>query len=174
MTIMITHSDVFVRTEAGRNEIRAKALPLSRPARNLLLVLDGSCSGAQWVAKVQGSSGADLQQLIDAQLIAPVAASGASSGSGAAAGAAEGAGAPGVSLDEALQKWSYDALYTLLTHEARERFGLIKGYRLILEIEGVSNLAGLQGVAHKFVEELRKAHGESTAARFRKQLGASA
>jgi len=171
MTTMTTHADVFVRTEAGRAEIRAKALPLSRPARNLLLVLDSSCSGAQWVAKVQGSSAADLQQLIDAQLIAPT---GVGLTGAANARAHETPETSGVPLDEALQKWSYDALYTLLTHEARERFGLIKGYRLILEIEGVSNLAGLQAVAYKFVEELRKAHGEDTAARFRKQLGATA
>jgi len=160
----MTHADVFVRTEAGRNEIRAKALPLSRPARNLLLVLDGSCTGAQWVAKVQGCTDADLQQLIDGLLIAPTTA----------AAPAEPPPAAAVTLDEALQKWSYDALYTLLTHEARERFGLIKGYRLILEIEGVSNLAGLQAVAHKFVEQIRKAHGEDSATRFRRQLGATA
>jgi hypothetical protein len=160
----ITHADVFVRTEAGRNEIRAKALPLSRPARNLLLVIDGSCSGGQWVGKVQGCTGADLQQLIEAQLIAVTAAP--------PVAAAPVAAAP-VSLEEALQKWTYDALYTLLTHEARERFGLIKGYRLILEIEGVSSLAGLQAVAHKFVDQIRKAHGEDTAARFRRQLGAT-
>ena len=91
-----------------------------------------------------------------------------------AAAPAEPPPAAAVTLDEALQKWSYDALYTLLTHEARERFGLIKGYRLILEIEGVSNLAGLQAVAQKFVDQIRKAHGEDSAARFRRQLGATA
>jgi len=160
----ITHADVFVRTEAGRNEIRAKALPLSRPARNLLLVLDGSCNGARWVAKVQGCTADDLQQLIDAGLIAPTAV----------AASAEPPPAAEVTLDQALQNWTYDALYSLLTHEARERFGLIKGYRLILEIEGVSNIAGLQAVAHKFVEQIRKAHGEDSAVRFRRQLGASA
>jgi len=97
----MTHADVFVRTEAGRNEIRAKALPLSRPARNLLLVLDGSCTGAQWVAKVQGCSEADLQQLIDAQLIATTTAAPAKAAPPPAAV---------VTLDEALQKWTYDAL----------------------------------------------------------------
>ena len=72
-----------------------------------------------------------------------------------------------------MQQWTYDALYTLLTHEARERFGLIKGYRLILEIEGATGLPGLQAVARKFVEMIRKAHGDDSAARFRKQLGAN-
>jgi hypothetical protein len=162
--LTMTHADVFVRTEAGRNEIRAKALPLSRPARNLLLVIDASCNGGEWISKVLGSTEADLQQLIDAKLIvasaaAPVASSRQSSKT--------------VSLEDALKKWTYDALYTLLTHEARERFGLIKGYRLILEIEGVANLDGLKNVAVKFVDHIRKAHGEESAARFRRQLGAT-
>ena len=72
-----------------------------------------------------------------------------------------------------MRDWTYDALYTLLTHEAKERFGLIKGYRLILKIEGCSDLAGMQAVALDFVEQIRKAHGEESAARFRKQLGAT-
>ena len=52
-----------------------------------------------------------------------------------------------------MRDWTYDALYTLLTHEAKERFGLIKGYRLILKIEGCSDLAGIQAVALDFVEQ---------------------
>src|SRR5215831_4723928 len=99
--LIMTHADVYVRTEAGRAEIRAKALPLSRPARNLLLVLDGSCSGAQWVAKVQGCTADDLEQLIDARLVAATAPS--------APAQAAPAPARAVSLDEALQKWTYDA-----------------------------------------------------------------
>ena len=78
-----------------------------------------------------------------------------------------------IPVDVAVRDWTYDALYTLLTHEAKERFGLIKGYRLILKIEGCSDLAGMQAVALDFVEQLRKAHGEDSAARFRKQLGAT-
>jgi len=163
--LIMTHADVFVRTEAGRAEIRAKALPLSRPARNLLLVIDASCNGAEWIGKVHGSTEGDLQQLIDARLIVRTAAAPTASSSRQPSKA--------ITLEEALKKWTYDALYTLLTHEARERFGLIKGYRLILEIEGVSNLDGLKNVAVKFVEQIRKAHGEETAARFRRQLGAT-
>jgi len=78
-----------------------------------------------------------------------------------------------VPVEVAVRDWTYDALYTLLTHEAKERFGLIKGYRLILKIEGCADLAGIQAVALEFVEHIRKAHGEESAARFRKQLGAT-
>jgi hypothetical protein len=157
----MTHAASYVRTEAGKAEFRAHSLKLSRPARNLLMVIDASCSGDAWIGKVTGSTPADLEVLLAAGLIA----------------AQGGAGAKTVyqriPVEVAVRDWTYDALYTLLTHEAKERFGLIKGYRLILKIEGCSDLAGMQAVALDFVEQIRKAHGEESAARFRKQLGAT-
>jgi hypothetical protein len=125
------------------------------------MVIDASCTGEAWIAKVLGSTRADLEQLLAAGLIA-VAAEGPRT-----------AVPQRVTLAQAIREWSYDALYTLLTHEARERFGLIKGYRLILKIEGCADLAGLQGVALEFAEQIRKAHGEEPALRFRRQLGAT-
>jgi len=158
MTTM-TLTDNFVRTEAGKAEMRVQAHAMSRPARNLLLVIDASCTGLDWIAKVRGSTEDDLKQLISAQLIEPRATVSKV--------------VQHVSVDDAVRGWTYDALYTLLTHEAKERFGLIKGYRLILKIEGCANLNGLQEIALEFVELLRKANGEESAARFRKQLGAT-
>ena len=158
MTTM-TLTDSFVRTEAGKAEMRVQAHAMSRPARNLLLVIDASCSGLDWIAKVRGSTEDDLKLLIGAHLIEPKVS---------VAKVVQ-----QVSLEEAVRGWTYDALYTLLTHEAKERFGLIKGYRLILKIEGCANLTGLQEIALEFVELLRKANGEESAARFRKQLGAT-
>jgi len=160
MTTM-THAEAYVRTEAGKAEFRVRSINLSRPARNLLMVIDGSCSGDAWLSKVTGSTAADLEVLLAAKLIAPAAA---------AAGKTVYQRIP---VEVAVRDWTYDALYTLLTHEAKERFGLIKGYRLILKIEGCADLAGIQAVALDFVEQLRKAHGEDAAARFRKQLGAT-
>ena len=155
-----THAEAYARTEAGKAEIRAHSVKLSRPARNLLMVIDASCSGDAWVGKVNGSTPGDLEVLIAAKLIAPQ--------SGAARTVYQ-----RIPVEVAVRDWTYDALYTLLTHEAKERFGLIKGYRLILKIEGCSDLAGMQAVALDFVEQIRKAHGEDSAARFRKQLGAT-
>ena len=155
------HAESYARTEAGKAEIRAHSIKLSRPARNLLMVIDASCTGQDWLGKVNGSSQADLDVLLAAKLIAPQAGLGARTVH------------QRVSVEVAVRDWTYDALYTLLTHEAKERFGLIKGYRLILKIEGCSDLAGMQAVALDFVEQLRKAHGEESAARFRKQLGAT-
>ena len=157
----MTRADSYVRTEAGKAEIRARSLQLSRPARNLLMVIDASCSGEEWIAKVLGSTRADLDQLIAAGLVT------------VSAEAPRAGAAPRVTVQQAIKEWTYDALYTLLTHEARERFGLIKGYRLILKIEGCANLEGMQDIALEFVEMIRKAHGEEPALRFRKQLGAT-
>ena len=157
----MTQADSYVRTEAGKAEIRARSLQLSRSARNLLMVIDASCTGDKWITKVTGSTSADLDVLIAAKLIAP---------QGGAAGKTVYQRIP---VEVAVRDWTYDALYTLLTHEAKERFGLIKGYRLILKIEGCSDLAGIQAVALDFVEQIRKAHGEDSATRFRKQLGAT-
>jgi hypothetical protein len=157
-----THADSYVRTEAGKAEIRAHNIKLSRPARNLLMVIDASCNGDQWITKVNGSTPADLDVLLAAKLIAP-------QGGGVAAKTVY----QRIPVDVAVRDWTYDALYTLLTHEAKERFGLIKGYRLILKIEGCSDLAGMQNVALDFVEQIRKAHGEDSATRFRRQLGAT-
>ena len=156
-----THAEAYARTEAGKAEIRTKSVPMSRPARNLLMVIDASCSGDAWIGKVNGSTPADLDVLIAARLVAPQ--------SGLRLQTVH----QRVGVEVAVRDWTYDALYTLLTHEAKERFGLIKGYRLILRIEGCSDLAGMQAVALEFVEHLRKAHGEDAAARFRKQLGAT-
>jgi hypothetical protein len=157
------HADSYVRTEAGKAEIRAHSIKLSRSARNLLMVIDASCTGDKWITKVTGSSSADLEALVAAKLIAP---------QGRAVAAAKTV-YQRIPVDVAVRDWTYDALYTLLTHEARERFGLIKGYRLILKIEGCSDLAGMQAVALDFVEQIRKAHGEESATRFRKQLGST-
>ena len=157
----MTHAEAYVRTEAGKAEIRAHSIKLSRPARNLLMVIDASCTGDAWIGKVNGSTPGDLDVLLAAKLIAPKDSAGAK------------VVYQRIPVEVAVRDWTYDALYTLLTHEAKERFGLIKGYRLILKIEGCSDLAGMQAVALDFVEQLRKAHGEDSAARFRKQLGAT-
>lgn len=157
-----TQADCYVRTEAGKAEIRAHNLPLSRSARNLLMVIDASCSAQEWVGKVLGASADDLRQLAAAKLIGPPRA-----GSSARSIQAH------VSVETAIKAWTYDALYTLLTHETRERLGLIKGYRMILRIEGCPHLEGMQDLTLDFVAHLRHSHGEEAARRFRKLLGAT-
>jgi hypothetical protein len=148
--------DRFAKTEDGRREIRERKSSLSRAARNLLLIVDASKPAADWLAMVFGSTPADLQQLLDAGLIA------------AAAGDAPGA----PPLPQALQALGYRELYELLTQQARPRLGLIKGYKMVLEVEKCSGPDELRALALRFVELVREVQGEAEAQALRRQLGA--
>ena len=147
----------FAKTEAGRSEIRGKAQALSRPARNLLFVIDASRTGEGWLAMVQGCTAADLQALLQAGLVAPaMAGTGGTSASSATAAAA-----PRMSLAQALEARSYKTLYDRITAEARPRLGLIKGYKLILEVERCSGPAEIRALAQRFVEQVREHDGDA-------------
>ena len=148
----------FARTEAGRREIRERSANLSRPARNLLLIIDASRTAAEWLTLVQGCTAADLQQLLDAGLIAEAGGGGAT--------------APARTLEQALQAQGYRELYELLTRQARPRLGLIKGYKMVLEVEKCNGPEAIRALALRFVERVREVQGEDEARALRRQLGA--
>lgn len=153
------------KTEAGRTEIRARALPLSRTARNLLLIIDGSRPVDEWLGLVHGATPADLDGLLSQGMIETVVAP---------AAAAHGRSNREPSVEQliaAMNALSYDQLYTLLTSQAKERFGLIKGYRFILEVEKCANLQEMQSVAQRFLSELKQEHGEAGMRYLRLALG---
>lgn len=158
------------KTEAGRAEIRARTLPLSRTARNLLLVLDASKPAGEWVRLVAGATDADLDTLRQHGLIAPQNAAGQplapqpapAAPAPAAASSAPAAGSP--LLDRA-------ALYTYLSGEATRLLGPFKGYAFALEVEKADSLAALQQLALQLVERVQKAKGDAAAAGVREALG---
>jgi len=170
------------KTDAGRAEIRARALPLSRAARNLLLVLDASKPAGEWLRLVAGATGADLETLRQHGLIAPQGAGGqplpvqqqpvaapmapaapaAPAAAPAASSQAPAAGSP--LLDRA-------ALYTYLSGEATKLLGPFKGYAFALEVERADSLAALQALALQLVERVQKAKGDAAAAAVREALG---
>ena len=160
------------KTEAGRNEIRTRALALSRTARNLLLVIDGTKSGDEWVSLVNGATAADLDLLLSNGLVelldAPSARASSGGGSSSANGSRESRADP---LLEAMNALAYGELYTLLTDQARARFGLIKGYRMVLEIEKASGLPELQAVAQRLVTQVREEHGDAGVKALKQALG---
>lgn len=156
----------FSKTEAGRHEIRQRALPLSRPARNLLLIIDPSRSAAAWLGLVQGCDRAALQALLDAGLVANTEPAGV--GAATAAGSPGGQPSPGaaaapprMSLAQALEHRSYSALYARITAEARPRLGLFKAYKLIMEVERCNGPAEIRALAQRFVDQLRDLHGDA-------------
>lgn len=169
------------KTEAGRREITERALPLSRSARNLLFSIDTQRSAGQWLELVRGSGPAELRQLLAAGLIKPAAGGSATAAAGpllaAAATAATSTNTPAaeaaevgapiararLSLGEALQAQSYRLLYDRLTAEARQQLGLIKGYKLILDIEKCAGPPELRSLALHFVDQVRQAKGDAEA-----------
>ncbi len=169
------------KTEAGRREITERALPLSRSARNLLFSIDTQRSAGQWLELVRGSGPAELRQLLAAGLIKPAAGGSATAAAGpllaAAATAATSTNTPAaeaaevgapiararLSLGEALQAQSYRLLYDRLTAEARQQLGLIKGYKLILDIEKCAGSPELRILALHFVDQVRQAKGDAEA-----------
>ena len=158
----------LAKTDAGRREITERKLPLSRAARNLLLIIDPQRTAGAYLALVQGCGALELQQLVANGLVgrlvqppAPVAAP------AAPAPAPSPPPAPRpvahMSLAEALQGQSYKLLYDRLTAEARAQLGLFKGYRMILEIEKCSGPEPLRHLALQFVEQVRLAKGDAAA-----------
>ena len=165
----------FAKTEAGRQEIRQRALPLLRPARNLLLIIDPSRSAAEWLGLVQGCDRAALQALQDAGLVADIGPAGVGTpGAPGAPGAPSSPGATGapappgaaaapprMSLAQALEHRSYSALYDRITAEARPRLGLIKAYKVIMEVERCSGPPEIRALAQRFVDQVRDLHGDA-------------
>ena len=159
----------FAKTEAGRQEIRQRALPLLRPARNLLLIIDPSRSAAEWLGLVQGCDRAALQALQDAGLVADIGPAGGGTpgapgppgATGAPAPPGAAAAPPRMSLAQALEHRSYSALYDRITAEARPRLGLIKAYKVIMEVERCSGPPEIRALAQRFVDQVRDLHGDA-------------
>lgn len=164
-------ADRYTKTETGRAEIRARVHALTRTARNLLLIIDPSRDGANWVSMVQGASAADLQTLVDAGLVSPLGGSSvapslppAEPAPSAATSTATGPGALEAS------SLSYSDLYDLLPSLAKQHLGLMKGYRFVLAIEKADGLAGLQSVARDLLTEIERAKGAAVARSARRAL----
>ena len=168
------------KTEAGRAEIRARALPLSRAARNLLLVLDATKPAGEWLRLVTGATEADLEALRQQGLIVPQAGWTPPGGAAQppapakppvaapAPSAAAPAPAPAVGGSPLLDR---AALYTYMSGQATKLLGPFKGYAFALEVERCDSLGELQGLALQFVERVQKAKGDAAAAAVRDALG---
>lgn len=189
----------YQKTEAGRQAIRERSLALSRPARNLLLILDASRSGADWVALVAGSAPADLAQLAELGLVEPVglvppapaplpeplpeplqvAAEQEVSPPAAVvldtlpaplAQALPPVVPPDAPLSVRLEAMGRSVLYERLTALARPTLGLIQGYRMILDIEKCGGVDELRSLATRFVDQVRSSKGDHAAVRLSESI----
>ncbi len=176
----------YEKTEAGRSEIKSRALVQARVARNLLLVIDASKTGGEWLAMVQGAAPGDLELLVQHRLVKatagaplsrPMAGAPASmpmsgsvpgpatrtGGSASRPAPSRLAGVPSSSLD-------YTQLYTALNAFAKQQ-GLLKGYKLALEVEQCADMAQLQTLALDIIDRVRATKGDAAAHELRATLG---
>lgn len=173
----------YQKTDAGRAEIKTRALSLSRSARNLLLVIDGSKTAQSWLGLVNGCSEADMFFLLEQGLIAPAGGARASvvAAVNTAAMPVPQPGSPQApvdlpvltdeaEIDIASVALRYEELYSLLTQYAKQYLGLLKGYRMVLEVERCADLAELQDLARRFIDDVRQAQGDDVAAQLRQAL----
>lgn len=164
----------FAKTEAGRLEIRQRAMPLLRPARNLLLIIDPSRSASEWMGVVQGCDRAALQVLQDAGLVADIGLTGAGSPLGVPGGAPQpldvtaqstppvsAAAQQNTKLAQALEQRSYSALYDRITAESRPRLGMIRAYKLIMEVEQCTSPKEIRALAQRFIDQVRDLQGDA-------------
>ena len=136
------------KTEAGRAEIKTRALPLSRSVRNLLLMLDGTRTAREWLAMVQGATEADADYLLAHGLIDV----------SRLAVAVVAPPAP-----PSRSPLSYAELYGYLTRHAKHYLGLMKGYRMVLDVERCPDHESLRALASRFVMDVQNAQGEAVA-----------
>ncbi len=143
----------YVKTEAGRAEIKARGLTMSRSVRNLLLMMDGGKTAAQWLGLVQGTVAADVEYLLAQGLIADANPSVAD-----------------LSVEVDVSPLDYAQLYGFLTRHAKQYLGLMKGYRMVLEVERCGDLAALRALGQRFVAEVSQAQGEVVADQVRRAM----
>jgi len=134
---------------------------LPRTTRNLLMLIDGTRAATNWIELIHGATAADVELLLANGLIEP-------------AQAADELLVPTRSLESAVASLSYDQLYDLMTSQAKERLGLIKGFKIVLEVEKCSSLPELQALAVRFVGMVREVQGASAATKMCQALGMAA
>lgn len=172
----------YAKTAAGHAEIQSKTLALSRPVRNLLLVINDSQPAEVWLQQIRGLADSDLAALLDAGLIAETATAGAAVARPArppdhsdAVDTVPSGFTPAGPLEDALQgidAADYTPLYDTLTAQAKGQLGLMKGYRFTLEVERAADLAALRALARRFIQGLHAEHGPAAVRQFIEALRA--
>ena len=161
---------IWTKTEAGRVEIRSRALVRERAQRTLLLLIDGVRSDEMLLSDLAGISAADFLALQTLGLItaaprpaAPDRAAAPPSPSPAvspAVGAA--AAADAAPLD-------YAQFTAALTKLIASELGL-RGFVLTLAVEKAGTADELQAVAQRALTQIRERKGDAAAAAARRAL----
>ena len=162
---------IWVKTDAGRAEMQARALLKDRAQRNLLLVIDGVKSEEAIVASLGSIGPDDFTRLQALGLIAPgVPAGRASRSSGTSAPAVQpAAGGSPVDLDPEVAPLDYARFTAMLTQLISKELGL-RGFVLTLAVEKAGTIEALRAVADRAIAQIGERKGEAAAAVARRAL----
>jgi len=160
---------IWVKTDAGRVEMQARAVVKERLHRTLFLLIDGTKSEEALLAAVSGTRPEDFQMLYRLGLIAPVQGGSRASSRSVTAPApldaippAPAPAAEGGALD-------YAQFTATLTQLISKELGL-RGFPLTLAVEKAGTIAELQAVAQRTLDQIRDRKGEAAAAAARRAL----
>lgn len=145
---------IWVKTEAGRTEMRTRSLVAERVRRNLLLLIDGIKTDEVLLASVSGATREDIERLQELGLVEPLAP----------AAPAAGAAAP-TAVDLAVgddDPLGYEQFTARLTDLIASELGL-RGFMLTLAVEKAATPAELQQVARRVIAEIGTRKGAEAA-----------
>lgn len=145
---MILDNELYVKTDAGRDEIANRSHKLASALRSMLLLVDGRRDAGLLRKLGAGLHAAPdaLDQLLAMHLIAEA------QGAAAPAAAASGVAAPS---DVALR---YTTLSGLMSEAVREHLGL-RGFFMQLKIERCNDVPELEALLPDLAEAVGKARG---------------
>lgn len=162
----------FTKTQLGREEIAARKMAFDRPTRNLLLIIDPSRDGEDWLQMVHGAEAGALAALEEAGLIERAQAAAApaapptrpSRPERGPAGTLSAAAADSVLRPPGETSLDDDALYERLNGVVKAQLGLVQGLRMTLAIEQADGHEALCAVARQVIAAVREHRGEAAAA----------
>ena len=162
---------IWSKTDAGRIEMRTRALVKERAQRNLLLVIDGTKTEEMLLANLAGISAADFIALQGMGLIAPaaVAVGGRSGAAQASAPAPLAVPAPEVDVPVDDAPLDYAHFTATLTQLISKELGL-RGFVLTLAVEKAATIEELQAVARRTLAQIGDRKGAPAAAAARRAL----
>lgn len=158
---------IWIKTDAGRQEMQQRALVQDRALRNLLLLIDGQKDETQLLATVPGVTVDSLNRLAELGLVQRLVErhhrAMAQVQEALAASAAPPAKAAPVPL------LGYSDMSSMLAKLISHELGL-RGFPLTLAVEKASNLDELVHVAERTIEQIVQRKGEQHALSVRRQL----
>jgi len=159
----------WIKTDAGRIEMQARALVKERAQRNLLLLIDGTKSDEMLLNNLVGISAVDFEVLQSLGLITQVVVSGARSGSSPRPGSSAPAAAASASPPTESAPLDYGQFTAALTGIISSELGL-RGFVLTLAVEKAGTIEELQAVAQRTLTQIRDRKGDAAAATARRTL----